>query len=255
MSEPVQQPETIQPRPERRFEGRRKFYGIILVGIILVIVGVVTKGLMNPMAGAENIGRIAATPTATVRVLRPTVVNPPAPAEPTMTPIARPQSAMLNVPATVSAGGGSMTCWANKDISLDDKTIIPRDAMLRITGWTAAIGGMVELQNIWIAETDVRCTGDPRQYERPFVMIPTRVRSASAGGDTKIVYVPITATPNPHAPALVVPTPTRVIGMWFNADGCLVINVEYVREIWVNGKGVSNGTYCNINDVRIVVNK
>ena len=69
------------------------------------------------------------------------------------------------------------------------------------------------------------------------------------------MYVPITATPNPHAPALVVPTPTRVIGMLFNADGCLVINVEYVREIWVNGKGVSNGTYCNINDVRIVVNK
>jgi hypothetical protein len=52
-----------------------------------------------------------------------------------------------------------------------------------------------------------------------------------------------------------VATPTRVIGMWFNPDGCLVINVEYVREIWVNGKGVSNGLYCNVNDVRIVVTK
>jgi hypothetical protein len=254
MAEPEVAPEKIQTRPERRFEGRRRFYSIILVGILLIIAGVVARGFANPMAGSENIGRVPATPTPVAVMIRPTVVRPPAPVEPSATPL-RPASNMPSV-STTATGGGALTCWANKDIALDDKTIIPRDAMLRITGWTAARSGMVELQNLWIAETDVRCNGDPRQYERPFVMIPTRPRaSAAAGGETKIVYVPVTATPNPNAVAPVVATPTRVIGMWFNPDGCLVINVEYVREIWVNGKGVSNGLYCNVNDVRIVVTK
>ena len=249
-------PEKLQTRPEKRFEGRRRFVGIVLVGIVLVGVGLFFKFMSNPLGGMGAIGRVEPTQTRTPRpTIRGQIVTPPTLA-PTATATAtiRPSSGMPVVstssPNSAGATGGYLTCWANQDILLDDKSIVPKDAMLRITGWTAARGGMVELQNLWVGESQVRCTGDPRQYERPFVMIPTRSARVNAGAGAApagptIIYAP-TAVPAPP----VVVTPTN--GMWIDSSGCWHLNVDGVREIWINGRGVSNGLYCAVNDLRVV---
>lgn len=253
-SAPIKGPETLPTRPERRFEGRRKFIGLGVIGILLVFAWFILRAFQNPMGGVGSIGMKPPTATATRVRATITVVSIAAPTvAPTATtlPTVRPGTAMIAANQNPGTNlQSALTCWANEDIALDDKSIVPRDAMLRITGWTAARGGMVELQNLWIAETKVRCNGDPRVYERPFVMVPTRARSNATGGASdapRIVYVPVTATPG--AP---IPTPTPINGMYLDGTGCWRLNLEGVREIWINGKGLSNGVYCAVNDIRIV---
>lgn len=245
-------PEKLQTRPERRFEGRRRFVGLVLVGILLVGCGLLVKFMSNPLGGMNNIVQVAPTQTRTPRpTIRSQIITPPT-LEPTATAI-RPSSGMPVVSTSTSnsagATGAFLVCWANQDILLDDKSIVPKDAMLRITGWTAARGGMVELQNLWVGESQVRCTGDPRQYERPFVMIPTRAVRVSAGAGAPVGPTIIYAPTNTPAPP-VIATPTN--GLWIDGSGCWHLNVDGVREIWVNGKGVSNGLYCAVNDLRVV---
>ncbi|MBI5303769.1 MAG: hypothetical protein HY868_16660 [Chloroflexi bacterium] len=247
-------PEKLQTRPEKRFEGRRKFIGLFVIGIVLVGLWFILKAFSNPMGGISEIGKPATPIPSPIRATI-TVRSIAAPATPVVTPTStvRPGSAVQTIGTGVNPSTGNLTCWANQDVALDDKLIIPRDAMLRVGGWTAARGGMVEVQGQWVNESAVRCTGDVRVYERPFVMVPTKARSSASGATsnetTRIVYVPITATPGVVTPAA---TPTPSNGMWFDGAGCWRVNVDYVREIWVNGKGVSNGTYCAVNDIRIV---
>lgn len=246
-------PEKLQTRPERRFEGRRRFVGIVLVGILLIGCGLLVNFMSNPLGGIGSIGRVEPTRTRTPRpTIRAEIVTPPTLAATPIPTQGRPSSGMPVIAgsSTVVATGGYLVCWANQDILLDDKSIVPKDAMLRITGWTAARGGMVELQNLWIAESSVRCNGDPRQYERPFVMVPTRAVRSNAGASSAptIIYLPAPTSAVPLA------TATPINGVWLDGT-CWRVNLNYVSEIWVNGAGVSNGLYCGVKDLRVVVTK
>lgn len=213
-------------RPERMFGmGRKVRLAVILAGFLFVI-GFILQQCNRPleissMAKSAN----AASPSQTpLRMELPQVA--------TLAPA-------ISTPAVV---GDSVNCWALVDVDLGP-LVIPAESLVRVTGWTGARGGLVQVQGSWEPESDFRCAVSPHAFERPYLMSPSP--TAARYSQPSVVRTVIVTVP--------APTSTPVNGIWRDADGCWMVNLSGVREIWVNGRGTSNGKYCGITDFRVVV--
>jgi hypothetical protein len=262
-TDPPAPPEQMKSKtnPSSKFEGRRKFWIVALVAGFLLVCGIAARGLMNPFG---NMGIVAvsasATPTkfaVTVGTPTPMVVRIPSPAA-SVTPTRR--SAAGNV-------GTSVMCWAVADAKLGDGSIVPNGAMIRATGYSAAYGGLLETSGGWLPIAKFNCERELSDLEKPYVVTPVKKSSAPVSasvdpeGWTVVAGAPLTnAYPPRLTPAIVnaptatpiSPTPTPLNGIWRDGD-CWQVNVQGVREIWINGHGVSIGRFCNVNDIRLIV--
>jgi hypothetical protein len=245
--------------PQSKFEGRRKFWIVALVAGMVLVCGVAARGLMNPFGGFNL---VATTPTLQPTKFAVTAATPTpmiVQAIPPMTPTRR-----------VSTSGGvgtTVTCWAVADVKLGDGSIIPNGAMVRVTGMTAAYGGLLETNGSWVPVVKFNCERGVEDLEKPYVATPAKKGSApnvspytdpegyyvNAGAPLTQAQPPrvITATPMPTLSPM--PTATPINGVWRDGD-CWIVNLDGVREIWMNGQGVSKGRFCNVNDLRVIVN-
>lgn len=249
----------LATRPENAFVRRRLLMAVGLIFILLAACGTIWMQVSDPgrsmregLKAQENAMRTteAQTRAAKTAVITPAptrIVVEAMPAPPTAAATA-PRVAVTqnNVPAQPA---GSLTCWANEDLPLG-LGIYPRDSLVRVTGWTAARGGMVDIEGVWFSEKQVRCNGDVRALERTFMLVPTKTPApyrAPAAATPVIVYVP--------APT-VAPQPTgQQNGITVERSGCINVHIWGVSEIWIDGKGVSSGTYCGVREMKIVVTK
>jgi hypothetical protein len=142
--------------------------------------------------------------------------------------------------------------------------------MIRATGYSAAYGGLLETSGGWLPITKFNCERELSDLEKPYIVTPAKKGSApvSAGVDpegwTVVAGAPLTnaypprlTPPIVNAPTatpiiMALPTPTPLNGIWRDGD-CWQVNVQGVREIWINGHGVSIGRFCNVNDIRLIV--
>ncbi len=65
--------------------------------------------------------------------------------------------------------------------------------------------------------------------------------------------VPVTGATLVPKPTVVIPTPMPVLKGIYMDGACWRVDVDGVKEIWVNGKGVSNGMFCGVSEIRVVV--
>jgi hypothetical protein len=137
--------------------------------------------------------------------------------------------------------------------------------MVRITGMTAAYGGLLETSGAWVPVSKFNCERSVDDLEKPYIATPAKKGSAPmpgvdpegwtvvAGAPLTNAYPPRITPPIVNAPtATPLPTPTPINGFWRDGD-CWQVNLQGVREIWINNTGVSTGRFCNVNDIRVTL--
>jgi hypothetical protein len=230
---PSTMPEEMRTRPERRFERRRGLYlTVIILGVAFVGAFVLDR-CSHPMGGVNE---FLSSPARAQGGPSPTAVRGGLPVVVTLAP-------MTSTPARKGVQGDMLHCYAQTEIRSGEYTY-PQGALMIATGYTGARGGMVLIDGEWITIASVRCEGDVSILEIPYRVIPTQTPRAAQAAPKVVV---ITTTPGPVQPATIVNT-----GTYIDASGCLVIAFEGVREIWVDGQGVSNGRYCLWHEVKVI---
>lgn len=244
-------------RPENRFKLGRL---LALVGCVLLVCGfsaVVINNLSHPTSGMDSFGNIGRkTPTlSTVGML-----GDLGRATPTLISFAPSQS---NRPPT------SLDCTAVTDLE-NGRVVIPAASKILATGFTFSGSGMVEVSGFgWVSQGWVRCSGDLRILEKPYIVTvtptflpsPTIVREISpvATATARIIYLKADPLPT-YTPY---PTPSgfgyassdvTLNGMWFDGAGCLHVSIYGVKEIYVNDAAASGGSvFCDVRNFKVVV--
>ncbi len=235
----------IQERPEKAFERRRRIFFMSLALVVVAGLLFIFQHVTSPMDVSPMFGNSAKAPPA----------RTPVPVAPTATAVVIVLPTRISLDTSATVVHGELSCFANVDTAAD-QGLIPADAQVQVTGYTAARGGMVQVYGQWFPSTNFRCSGDVRQLERPFILpgTPTRARSSGLAvvAPQPTVLAP-TLAPVPIYTAVPAPTATPVTGIWWVGPTCWQVNLQGVREIYINGKGTSNGTYCGVNDFRVVI--
>lgn len=267
---PIKGPEALSTLPVKRFERRR---AIILVGgiaLTCIVAYFIIQGFSHPMSGTSNLIPVKASATSTkyaqaVTTSAPVVVV--APPISTVAPTATPRK--VTISGAVTSNLSAATCWANIDVSVGDGTTIPSGAMVRVSGTTGAHGGLIEVDGVWLPVNKFICDGDLTALEKPYRETSTTKKPVQPGAapvaakpvqpfvdygyPTVIAGQPIVlhpSTPTPAATATPIPTPN---GFYRDVNGCIVVTMNGVKEIWINSKGVSTGVYCDVRELRVVV--
>ena len=237
----------VEERPERSFEGRRRIWIIIILVLLFLFVAFVMQKCATPTSGAENLLRTGnpptksgnPTPTAIVGAL-PQLISTPLPSQPTAIPI---------------KPGGSVVCRANGDV-LGSSFILPANSLVRVTGYSQARGGIVQIEGKWFNAADFRCEQDYTVLEVPYKIdaTATRERSSALAIPQPPLPIPSLSIPFPTSTPIPSPTATPLNGIWRDGD-CWQVQVNGVEAIYVNGRGTSTGRYCVVNEIRIVINK
>jgi hypothetical protein len=250
---PEKMQRALGTRPEKAFERRRKTIflslALIVVAIVLFILQkcgepVKVNGLMD--ANSAQAAAVLPSPTA-VKVAIPAPDSALVPTQ------------VVRLPAPVN---GQVICYATRDVPAGETGFIPAQAQVRVTGYSAARSGMVEIEGGWYSLAGFRCDGDVTALERPFRMAltPTPVRKSVSVAAVPAQAIPVNPSPVivptllPYPAATATATPDNRNGIWLE-NGCWRVRLEGVQEIWVNGKGTSNGLYCGATEIRFVIAK
>lgn len=237
---------TARPRPEKKFEGRRRVYFSLLVAGLIGLALFVCSGLSNPFGGVKNAVSIAAsTPSGAAPTSIPTLVLSAGQIRP--------------IGSDQGVKDAAITCRLIGDV-LHNNVLLPADSMVYVTGWSAARGGVVQFavgnSPQWFPATSVRCFDDVRKLEKPFHVeytptptVSRRTSSVSSEAPSAPIIRVVTAFP---LPTLVQITPTPRPGIYIDSYGCWVISVEGVKAIYVDGRGVSVGTFCGITELKVI---
>jgi hypothetical protein len=231
-------------QPERQFQLRRLIV-IILLGVFLIgLCGWMAQGLLNPLGNGKK--ELIPVKTSSAAAVTAVVI--------TATPL-----------PVVGRVGAGLDCVAVTDI-LSSNVFIPAHGKVIVSGFTFARGGLVEISGAgWFEQGYVRCNGDLRNVERPYLptFTPTvRVGSTQVVGvstaTSVIRYVQKESTPYPTY----TPYPTSIAnfamsgvfnGVWFDSNNCLHLAIYGVREIYINGAPAVGGTVvCDVREFRVV---
>jgi hypothetical protein len=223
----------LKTRPERRFESRRVFWLGLIVVLLLVCGGVVARGCFSPV-GAVSLGAAAPTAVSGVVQIAPTVVVP-----------------VVVTPAAVPV---SVKCRITGDIPGVFR--LPVGGLVVVSGFSYVDGGLVWIADPaigWVSASVMNCESDVRLLERTYAVTqtPMPVITKPVAGVTP-VYVRITV---PVPVTVPVSVPTLIGGsIRWSGSGCLVPELQNVKEMWADGRAVAGGmTVCDVRELRVVI--
>lgn len=234
-------PESLRPatRPERKFELRRAVMLIILVLGILLLCQPIIAGVFNPSKGTDRL-----LDSARAQAVTPTVVS-----QFQIDSRAQPLGQSLSQ----IRGDISIACRAIYDFDLNGIRV-PANAQVIATGYTAALGGLVEVTtgtvHDWVSGNSLRCFDDVRRLEKPY-SLPTATMTPTSRRQSVVQAAPISTPLAPVVVTVIAAAPTFK-GVWVDDSGCWHVTIEGVKQIFVDGKGVSIGVYCNSSEIKVI---
>lgn len=245
--DPETAPEYVSPikqsKNETRFYALMRYRRYAFIGLMVLVLCAPMYYLVSQMGGRSS---AASNPTP---MFAPSVVVP--------------TSFVERVERSKTRVASSMDCYSLRDIRMDDY-LIPVRSRVRVSGFTYASGGLVEIGGAWIPQGFVDCGEGLDQLESAYLptVTPTKVV-------TPVSLVPVSTqtpiiryvNPSPYPTYTPYPTPVAVSsgsadvnGIWFDVSGCIHFSMFGIREIYVNGRPAAGGmVVCDVRDFRVIV--